>query len=132
MGGVLRLCQDVTSHHTMILRTCAAMVISATPSIATITFSCFSYPLFDFPSLGLSSTSGIFVNSDSNILTDVGANNKTFTADFCFFAIASVLLLEVIPSILSSQGGQILQRISGSLERSDASSAVPPSLEGPV
>merc|ERR1711874_687368 len=130
MGSVLRLCQDVTSHHTMILRTCAAMLISATPSIATITFSCFSYPLFDFPSLGLSSTSGIFVNSNSNILTDVGANNRTFSADFCFFAIASVLLLEVFPSILSSQGGQLLRRISGTLEPTEG--PVPPSLEGPV
>jgi len=67
------------------------------------------------------------------MLSNVGANNKTFSADFCFFAIASVLLLEVLPSILSSQGGQILRRISGTLEPSPAPTEdIPASLEGPV
>ena len=112
------------------------LTVWTTSAMASITFSCFSYPLFDFPSLGVSSNSGLyqiknnnqgliwsflfqfikyfldearndwwrcwswrrnyqknlisglFVNSDANILSNVGANNKTFSADFCFFAIA--------------------------------------------
>ena len=122
------------------------IAVWTTSAMASITFSCFSYPLFDFPSLGFSSNaglyqikkynvydwyliwsllfssnfasfgkyfldearrdwwswrtidvdiryqtnliSGLFVNADANILSNVGANNKTFSADFCFFAIA--------------------------------------------
>jgi len=108
------------------------IAVWTTSAMASITFSCFSYPLFDFPSLGFSSNAGLFVNSDSNILSNVGANNRTFSADFCFFAIASVLLLEVVPSLLSSQGGEILRRISGRPELEKTAEDVPASLEGPV
>ena len=53
--------------HTMLLRTeLVILVICSTSSIATITFSCFSYPLFDFPSLGFSSTSGWYLNLSSH------------------------------------------------------------------
>ena len=87
------------------------LVVCISSSFSSITLSCFSYPLFDLPSLGFSSESGdhhhqprhfiilsktltkilisgLFANSAANVLTNVGANNKTLTADFCFFAIA--------------------------------------------
>jgi len=101
------------------------LVVCISSSFSSITLSCFSYPLFDLPSLGFSSESGLFANSAANVLTNVGANNKTLTADFCFFAIASVLILEVFPSLLSSQGSKILSRISPALEPGSLLPALP-------
>merc|ERR1711953_1176288 len=132
--GVTSSIATTTTTTTSIMLLRIELVILAvwtTSAMASITFSCFSYPLFDFPSLGFSSTSGLFVNSDSNILSNVGGHNKT-SADFCFFAIASVLLLEVFPSLLSSQGGEILRRISGRPELEQTAEDIPASLEGPV
>ena len=43
------------------------LAVWTTSAMATITFSCFSYPLFDFPSLGFSSTSGLYQINISKI-----------------------------------------------------------------
>ena len=43
------------------------LAVWTTSAMASITFSCFSYPLFDFPSLGFSSTSGLYQINISKI-----------------------------------------------------------------
>merc|ERR1719205_572446 len=107
-------------------------VIYISFALSSITLSCFSFPLFDLPSLGFSSESGLFANSGANFLTNVGANNKTLTADFFFFAIASILILEVFPSLLSSQGSTLLRRISPAIDQSSLLPDLDPGWNAPV
>ena len=94
-------------------------------TFSSITLSCFSFPIIDLPSLGFSSSSGIYVQSGVNFLTNVGANT-TATVDGCLWGLArydadnychlnmksiiSVLLLEILPSILSGQAAQLFER----------------------
>eukprot|EP00090_Calanus_glacialis_P000709 TRINITY_DN10477_c0_g1_i2.p1 TRINITY_DN10477_c0_g1~~TRINITY_DN10477_c0_g1_i2.p1 ORF type:complete len:266 (-),score=23.08 TRINITY_DN10477_c0_g1_i2:117-914(-) len=92
-------------------------------TFSSITLSCFSFPIIDLPSLGFSSSSGIYVQSGVNFLTNVGANT-TATVDGCLWGLASVLLLEILPSILSGQAAQLFERISSSSD--DTSDSVEP------
>jgi len=104
------------------------IVLSATlySAFSSITLSCFSFPIVDLPSLGFSSTAGIYVESGVNFLTNVGGNS-TATVDGCLWGLASVLLLEILPSILSGQAAQLFERISSSSdESSEKVSAIDP------
>jgi len=82
-------------------------------SSSSITMSCFSFPILDLPSFGFSSSSGLYVQSGVNFLTNVGANT-TATVDGCLWGLASLLLLEILPTILSGEAAQLLDRISSS------------------
>jgi hypothetical protein len=101
-----------------------AIVLSSTfnSAFSSITLSCFSFPILDLPSLGFSSSSGVTVESGLNFLTNVGADT-TATVDGCLWGLASVLLLEILPSILSGQAAQLLERISSPVD--ETSDTVP-------
>jgi len=81
-------------------------------SFSSITLSCFSFPILDLPSLGFSSSSGLYLQSGVNFLTNVGANT-TATVDGCLWGLASLLLLEILPTLLSGEAAQLFDRISG-------------------
>ena len=65
-------------------------------TFSSITLSCFSFPIIDLPSLGFSSSSGIYVQSGVNFLTNVGANT-TATVDGCLWGLARYVCVQALP-----------------------------------
>jgi hypothetical protein len=63
------------------------LVLFCQDSSASITVSCFSFPILDLPTFGFSSSAGLYITSSVNFLTNVGADTSA-VFDICVMGLA--------------------------------------------
>merc|ERR1712079_468379 len=59
-------------------------------------------PLLDLPSFGISPTSGLYITSSVNFLTNVGADTSA-VFDVCVMGLASIIVLNFLPLAISNR-----------------------------
>merc|ERR1712079_779621 len=59
-------------------------------------------PILDLPSFGISPTSGLYITSSVNFLTNVGADTSA-VFDVCVMGLASIIVLNFLPLAISNR-----------------------------